>query len=157
MIKSGDKAPDFCLSGIDASGKEQEFCLSDLLKQKEQIILYFYPKDNTPGCTQEACDFRDNINRLTGKAMVFGISRDSTASHSGFREKQSLNFPLLSDPDNKVLELFGAWGEKQASGKTVMGIIRTTVLIDKDGKIKRVWNNVKVPGHVDEVLREMEE
>jgi len=156
LIKSGDKAPNFCLNGIDEAGQEQEFCLSDLLKHKRQIILYFYPKDNTPGCTQEACDFRDNLNRLTAKAMVIGVSRDSFASHLKFREKQGLNFSLLSDLDHKVLELYGAWGEKKMYGKPVTGTIRTTVLIGKDGKIKRVWNNVKVKGHVDEVLSELE-
>jgi peroxiredoxin Q/BCP len=156
LIKSGDKAPNFCLNGIDEAGQEQEFCLPDLLKHKRQIILYFYPKDNTPGCTQEACDFRDNLNRLTAKVMVIGVSRDSFASHLKFREKQGLNFSLLSDLDHKVLELYGAWGEKKMYGKPVTGTIRTTVLIGKDGKIKRVWNNVKVKGHVDEVLSELE-
>ena len=156
MIKSGDKAPNFCLNGIDEAGQEQEFCLSDLLKHKRQIILYFYPKDNTPGCTQEACDFRDNLNRLTAKAMIIGVSRDSIASHLKFREKQGLNFSLLSDLEHKVLELYGAWGEKKMYGKLVTGTIRTTVLISKDGKIKRVWNNVKVKGHVDQVLNELE-
>lgn len=156
MIKAGDKAPDFCLKGIDEAGQEREFCLSDLLKQKKQIVLYFYPKDNTPGCTQEACDFRDNLNRLTIKAQVIGVSRDSIASHLKFREQQSLNFPLVSDPDHKVLELYGAWGEKKMYGKPVISTIRTTVLIGKDGKIKRVWNNVKVKGHVDEVMGELE-
>ncbi len=156
MIKSGDKAPGFCLNGIDETGQEREFCLSDLLKLKKQIILYFYPKDNTPGCTQEACDFRDNFNRLTVKAMVIGVSRDSIASHLKFRKKQVLNFPLLSDLDHKVLELYGSWGEKKMYGKPVTGTIRTTVLIGKDEKIKRVWNNVKVKGHVDEILAYME-
>jgi peroxiredoxin Q/BCP len=157
MIKSGDKSPDFCLNGIDEAGQEREFCLSDLLKHKKQIILYFYPKDNTPGCTQEACDFRDNLNRLTVKAMVIGVSRDSIARHLKFREKQGLNFPLLSDLDHKVLELYGAWGEKKMYGKPVASTIRTTVLIGKDGKIKKVWNNVKVKGHVDEVLGDLAE
>jgi len=156
MIKAGDTAPDFCLDGIDQSGHQQEFCLSDLLKQKKQIILYFYPRDNTSGCTQEACDFRDNLNRLTGKALVIGVSRDSIASHLKFREKQGLNFPLLSDPDHKVMELYGAWGEKKMYGKPVVGTIRTTVLIGKNGKIEKVWNNVKVKGHVDEVLGDLE-
>lgn len=139
------KAPEFCLSGIDEAGQEKEFCLSDLLKQKKQIILYFYTKDNTPGCTQEACDFRDNLNRLIGKALVIGVSRDSIASHIKFREKQGLNFPLLSDPDHKVLELYGAWGEKKMYGKPVTGTIRTTVLIGRDEKIKRVWHSVPDP------------
>jgi thioredoxin-dependent peroxiredoxin len=156
MLKTGEKAPDFCLTGIDQSGQEKEFCLSDLLKQKKQIVLYFYPKDNTPGCTQEACDFRDNLNRLTGKALVIGVSRDSTASHLKFRERQALNFPLLSDPDHKVMELYSAWGEKKMYGKPVLGSVRTTVVIGKDGKIGKVWNNVEVKGHVDEVMAELE-
>ncbi|MBF0519660.1 MAG: peroxiredoxin [Nitrospirae bacterium] len=156
MINIGDKAPDFCLSGIDETAGERDFCLSEFLKQEKQIILYFYPKDNTPGCTQQSCDFRDSYARLTLKALVFGVSRDSIASHIKFKEKQGLNFPLLSDPDHKVLELYGAWGEKTMYGKPVTSTIRTTVLIDKDGKIKKVWNNVKVKGHVDEVLAELE-
>ncbi|QWR77123.1 peroxiredoxin [Candidatus Magnetomonas plexicatena] len=154
-INSEDKAPDFCLFGIDESEVEKEFCLSELLKQEKQLILYFYPKDNTPGCTQESCDFRDNYARLTLKALVFGISRDSIASHIKFKEKHGLNFPLLSDPDHKVLELYGAWGEKKMYGKSIISTIRTTVLINKDGKIKKIWNNVKVKGHVDEVLSEL--
>lgn len=152
MIKPGDKAPAFCLRGIDEAAAEKEFCLTDLLKQKKQLVLYFYPRDNTPGCTQEACDFRDNLSRLTARALVLGVSRDSLSSHLRFREKQGLNFPLLSDPDHMVLELYGAWGEKKIYGKPVISTIRTTVLIGKDGSIKRVWNNVKVKGHVDEVL-----
>jgi thioredoxin-dependent peroxiredoxin len=156
MIKIGDKAPGFCLQGTDSDGQQKEYCLQDLLKQSKQIILYFYPKDNTPGCTQEACDFRDNINRLTGKALVLGVSRDSIASHVKFREKQGLNFPLLSDPEHNVMEEYGAWGEKKMYGKPVVGTIRTTVLIGKDGKTMKIWNNVKVKGHVDEVLRELE-
>lgn len=156
MLNARDKAPDFCLTGIDEAGIEKEFCLSEILKQKKNIVLYFYPKDNTPGCTQEACDFRDNINRLTHKAIVLGVSRDSIASHIKFREKQGLNFPLLSDPDHEVMELFGAWGQKKMYGKSVTGSIRTTILIAKDGNIKKVWNNVKVKGHVDEVLKAQE-
>ena len=137
-----------------APGTGGDFKLS--AQKGHPVVLYFYPKDNTPGCTQEACDFRDNLNRLTAKAMVIGVSRDSFASHLKFREKQGLNFSLLSDLDHKVLELYGAWGEKKMYGKPVTGTIRTTVLIGKDGKIKRVWNNVKVKGHVDEVLSELE-
>jgi peroxiredoxin Q/BCP len=156
MIKTGDQAQDFCLQGIDEEGLEKEFCLTDLLKQKKQIVLYFYPKDNTPGCTKEACDFRDNLNRLTLKSIVVGVSRDTINSHIKFREKHGLNFPLVSDPDHKVMEPYGAWGEKKMYGKIVVSTIRTTVLVGKDGKIKRVWNNVKVKGHVDEVLEEID-
>ncbi len=101
MVKEGDKAPDFCLKGIDEEGREREFCLKDLLGSK--LILYFYPKDNTPGCTRETCDFRDNLSRLQGKGYkVVGISPDTVESHKKFREKHSLNFPLLSDPEKKV-------------------------------------------------------
>jgi peroxiredoxin Q/BCP len=156
MVKPGDKAPDFCLKGIDEHGNELEFCLSENLKQNKQIVLYFYPKDNTPGCTQEACDFRDNLNRLKAKAVVIGISRDSIASHIKFKEKQGLNFTLLSDPDHKVMELYGAWGEKKMYGKSVFGTLRTTLLLGKEGAIKKLWNNVKVKGHVDEVLNALE-
>lgn len=155
MVKTGDRAPDFCLQGIDEAGQEREFCLSDILKRKKDIVLYCYPKDNTPGCTQEACDFRDNLNRLTVKAIVVGVSRDSIASHLKFREKQGLNFPLISDPDHKVMELYGAWGKKKMYGKPLVSTIRTTVLIGNDGIIKRVWHNVKVKGHVDEVMEEL--
>lgn len=152
MLKEGDKAPEFCLEGINEGGEEEWFCLSDLLGKKKDILLYFYPKDNTPGCTQEACDFRDNLNRLKEKALVLGISRDSLANHLNFREKQGLNFPLLSDPAHLVLEQYGAWGEKKMYGKSLTGTIRTTVLIRADGKVKNVWNNVKVKGHVDKIL-----
>lgn len=155
MLKEGMKAPDFCLNGIDKDGKEMELCLADLLKDGKEIVLYFYPKDNTPGCTQEACDFRDNMNRLTSKAVVVGVSKDSISSHKNFRGKQSINFPLLSDPDHKVHEAYGAWGEKMIYGKPVTGTIRTTLLIGHDGKIRKVWPNVKVKGHVDEVMKEL--
>ncbi len=152
MVKEGAKAPDFCLTGIDEAGTEKEFCLADLLRQGRQVVLYFYPKDDTPGCTKEACDFRDNFNRLTGKALVVGVSRDSIASHRKFREKYGLNFPLLSDPDHKLLDAYGAWGEKKMYGQVTMGVKRTTCLIGRDGKIRKLWPDVRVEGHVDEVL-----
>jgi peroxiredoxin Q/BCP len=153
MIEQGAKAPDFCLNGIDGEGNEKEYCLSDLLREDREVVLYFYPKDNTPGCTQEACDFRDNLNRITGKAVIVGVSRDSIASHRNFREKHGLTFPLLSDPDHKVLDAYGAWGEKKMYGKTTMGVKRSTCLIGADGKVKKLWVDVKVNGHVDEVLK----
>ncbi|MCG6550990.1 MAG: peroxiredoxin [Candidatus Magnetominusculus sp. LBB02] len=156
MIKPGDKAPEFCLDAIDAHGQKLQLCLTELLTHQKQVVLFFYPKDNTSGCTQEACDFRDNLNRITAKAVVAGVSRDSVASHQKFREKQALNFPLLSDPDHKVLELYGAWGQKMMYGKPVISTVRTTVLINKDGIINRVWTNVKVKGHVEEILGELE-
>jgi peroxiredoxin Q/BCP len=151
MIEHSQQAPDFCLSGIDAKGKEGEFCLKDILKQGT-LVLYFYPKDNTPGCTKEACDFRDNLNRLTAKAQVFGISPDSIQSHLKFKEKQSLNFPLLSDPDKKTLEAYGAFGEKKMYGKLAKGVIRSTFVISKDGVVLKKWSPVRVRGHVDKVL-----
>jgi thioredoxin-dependent peroxiredoxin len=152
MISEGNKAPQFCLDGIDEKGAEKNYCLKDLLKSGRPLVLYFYPKDNTSGCTAEACDFRDNMNRITAKAQVVGVSPDSLKSHKGFAEKQSLNFPLLSDPDKKVLTAYGAYGEKKMYGKTVMGVIRSTFIIAPDGKVLKAWRAVKVKGHVDEVI-----
>jgi len=154
MIEINSKAPNFTLQGIDAEGNEKNFSLSGFAGQN--IVLYFYPKDNTPGCTQEACDFRDNFNRLTSKAVVIGVSADSITSHKKFQEKQSLNFILLSDPEHKLLEEFEAWGEKKMYGKLLMGIIRSTFIIDKEGIVRKIWKNVKVKGHVDEILEELE-
>lgn len=138
------------LQGIDANGAEQEYCLEDFKGKK--VVLYFYPKDNTSGCTQEACDFRDNFNRLTSKAVVIGVSPDSIKSHINFQTKHGLNFILLSDPEHKLAEEFGAWGEKSMYGKKYMGIIRSTFIINEDGKIQKEWRKVKVKGHVDEVI-----
>lgn len=156
MVKEGVKAPDFRLQGIDEEGNEREYRLTDLLRDGKEVVLYFYPKDNTPGCTQEACDFRDNFNRIAGRARVIGVSRDSLASHRNFRQKQGLNFPLLSDPDHRVIEAYGAWGEKKMYGKSAMGIRRSTVLIGPDGTVRKLWPDVKVKGHVDEVLKALE-
>lgn len=138
------------LLGIDADGNEKEYSMSDFKGKK--TILYFYPKDNTSGCTQEACDFRDNLNRLTAKANVVGVSPDSIASHKKFRENHDLSFPLLSDPEHKLAEEYGAWGEKSMYGKKYMGIIRSTFILDENGKVEKEWRKVKVKGHVDEVL-----
>ncbi|MEI8390681.1 MAG: thioredoxin-dependent thiol peroxidase [bacterium] len=154
MIEIGTKTPDFTLQGIDSEGNEKTFSLSDFAGQN--IVLYFYPKDNTPGCTQEACDFRDNFNRLVSKAVVIGVSADSIASHKKFQEKQSLNFILLSDPEHALLEKFEAWAEKKMYGKLFMGIIRSTFIIDKEGIVRKTWKNVKIKGHVDEILEELE-
>ncbi len=155
MVKEGEKAPDFCLKGIDEKGEEKEFCLKDFKGKK--LILYFYPKDNTPGCTTEACDFRDNLNVLVGKGyQVVGVSPDSVKSHKNFKEKYGLNFPLLSDPDKKVAEAFGAYGEKKMYGKVTKGIIRSTFLIDEEGKVAKAWRNVKAKGHVEKILKELE-
>ena len=151
MITEGQKAPDFCLVGIDENGEEKVFCLNDL-KNMGMSILYFYPKDNTPGCTKEACDFRDNLNRLTTKARVFGVSPDSIKSHITFKQRQSINFPLLSDPEKKVLEAYGAFGEKKMYGKLVKGVIRSTFILDSEGNVLKKWSPVRVKGHVDKVL-----
>lgn len=138
------------LNGIDAQGNEKEFSLNDFKGQK--VILYFYPKDNTSGCTQEACDFRDNINRLTNYAVVIGVSPDSIKSHKSFKEKQSLNFILLSDTEHKMAESFDVWKEKSMYGRKYMGIERSTFLIDEKGNIEKEWRKVKVKGHVEEVI-----
>ena len=139
------------LSGIDIDGNEQGFDLKDFAG--ERIILYFYPKDNTSGCTQEACDFRDNINRLTKYAAVIGVSPDSIKSHKSFKEKQGLNFILLSDPEHLLAEKFGVWKEKSMYGRKYMGSERSTFILDKSGSIEKEWRKVKVKGHVDEVIR----
>ncbi len=140
---------DIKLQGLDAEGIEKEISLNDFKGQR--VILYFYPKDNTSGCTQEACDFRDNINRLTSYATAIGVSPDSIKSHKSFKEKQSLNFILLSDPEHKLAEKFEVWKEKSMYGRKYMGIERSTFIIDKNGKIEKEWRKVKVKGHVNEV------
>ena len=138
------------LQGIDIDGIEKEYSLNDFKGQK--VILYFYPKDNTSGCTQEACDFRDNINRLTSFTTVIGVSPDNIKSHLKFKEKQSLNFILLSDPEHKLAETFNVWIEKSMYGRKYMGIERSTFVIDENLNIIKEWRKVKVKGHVDEVI-----
>ena len=138
------------LQGIDVDGIEKEYSLNDFKGQK--VILYFYPKDNTSGCTQEACDFRDNINRLTNFATVIGVSPDSIKSHLKFKENQSLNFILLSDPEHKLAEAFNVWVEKSMYGRKYMGIERSTFVLDENLNIIKEWRKVKIKGHVDEVL-----
>jgi len=147
MVKEGDPAPDFRLPADDG----RTYSLKDLRGQK--VVLYFYPKDDTPGCTKEACSFRDNLGRVTTKgAAVFGVSRDGLSSHAKFRDKYHLNFPLLADVDGRVTEAYGVWKKKNLYGRESWGIERTTFLIDAKGRIARVWPKVKVEGHVDEVL-----
>ena len=141
------------IPGIDSEGNEKDYSLKDFTGQK--IVLYFYPKDNTSGCTQEACDFRDNMNRITPHAVVIGVSPDSIKSHKRFQEKQGLNFTLLSDSEHKLAEIFGAWGEKSMYGKKYMGIIRSTFILDEKGTIIKEWRKVKVKGHVDEILKSL--
>lgn len=144
---SGSKAPDFNLPAT-LDGKIK---LSDLKGQL--VVLYFYPKDDTSGCTKEACSFSENLTAFNKvKAKVIGISRDSLASHEKFAKKYGLKFALASDEDGKVCEKYGVWVEKSMYGKTYMGIERTTFLIGTDGKILNVWNKVKVDGHTEDVL-----
>ncbi|MBS4759129.1 MAG: peroxiredoxin [Clostridium sp.] len=142
------------LNGIDELGTEKEYNISDFAGKT--AIIYFYPKDNTSGCTQEACDFKENKNRWTSKAVVIGVSPDSIKSHKNFKEKHGLNFILLSDPEHILSEKFEVWGEKSMYGRKYMGIIRSTFLIDKKGEIIKEWRKVKLKGHVDEVISELE-
>jgi len=150
MVSEGKAAPDFTLTGIDENGSERTYALKDF--RGKDLVLYFYPKDSTPGCTQEACDFRDNMARILKTAAVVGVSPDSVSSHKNFREKQSIPYPLLSDPDKKTAISYGAYGEKTMYGKKSMGMIRSTFIIDARGVVKKAWLKVKVAGHVDEVL-----
>ena len=151
MAEEGDKAPDFCLSGLDEKGEEKEISLKDFKGKK--VFLYFYPRDNTPGCTTQACDFRDNFKALAKQGIaIVGASPDSVASHEKFREKQGLNFTLLSDPEKKLAEKYGAYGEKKNYGKVTKGIIRSTFLINEKGKVEKAWRNVKAKGHVEKIL-----
>ena len=147
MVNEGDPAPDFRLPADDGS----TYSLKDIRGKK--VVLYFYPKDDTPGCTREACSFRDSLARVASKgAVVLGVSKDDLDSHARFRKKYELTFPLLSDTDGKVLNAYGVWKEKSAYGKTFMGVERTTFIIDEKGRIAKVFLRVKVDGHVDEVL-----
>jgi thioredoxin-dependent peroxiredoxin len=146
-LEAGDKAPDFTLPA-DGGGK---IALKEL--KGKPVVLYFYPKDDTPGCTAEACAFRDQLPDFAKvKAQVIGISRDSVASHDKFKKKFKLPFPLASDEDGKVCQAYGVWMEKSMYGKKYMGIERSTFLIDGKGVVRNVWRKVKVDGHADAVL-----
>ena len=148
MLKIGDKAPDFSL--ISDEGKNVS--LKDLKGKK--IVLYFYPKDDTSGCTAEACSFRDNIKVIEKKnAVVIGVSKDNTSSHQKFKKKYSLPFTLLSDENLDMLKDYEVWKEKSMYGKKYMGIERTTYIIDEKGKIQYIFNKVKVQGHTEEILK----
>lgn len=147
MIAQNTQAPDFTLPR-DGEG---EVTLSALTGGP--VVLFFYPKDNTPGCTTEAVDFTARIAEFDAlNCSVLGISKDSVKKHDNFRAKHDLGVALLSDADSDVCEKYGVWQEKKMYGKTFMGIVRTTVLIDANGKIARIWNKVKVAGHAEEVL-----
>jgi len=146
-LKVGQKAPDFTV--MDDKGEKVK--LADLKGKK--VVLYFYPKDDTPGCTKEACAFRDGIDKIKKRgAVVLGVSADSVESHKKFKSKFDLNFPLLADSDKKMVEAYGVWKEKSMYGKKYMGIERTTFVIDENGKIAHIFPKVKVDQHYDEVL-----
>ncbi|MEW6280448.1 MAG: thioredoxin-dependent thiol peroxidase [Candidatus Eremiobacterota bacterium] len=150
-IEEGATAPDFTLS--DDAGKR--VTLSTFRGQP--VVLYFYPADDTPGCTREACAFRDMRSELAAHGtVVLGVSPDDVKSHEKFRRKHQLNFPLLADPDHAVAELYGAWREKNHYGKKSMGIQRSTFLIGPDGVVRRVWKRVQVDGHDLQVLQQLE-
>ena len=144
MIESGTVAPDFTLE----TDQGESVTLSKL--RGKNVILYFYPKDDTPGCTIQACDFRDAMPRFEGvKAVILGVSPDSVKSHAKFRAKFDLNFPLLADEEHLVSEAYGVWKEKKMYGRTYMGIERSTFLIDEEGVISKVWRKVKPKGHTE--------
>jgi thioredoxin-dependent peroxiredoxin len=150
-LSPSDAAPDFTLD--DADGKPHS--LADF--RGSRLVVYFYPAAMTPGCTKQACDFRDNLALLSDAGVaVVGISPDSPAKLAKFRDKESLTFPLLSDPDHGILEAYGAWGEKTLYGKKVTGVIRSTVVIDADAQVERAFYNVKATGHVAKLLRDLE-
>ena len=146
-LKVGGKAPDFKV--LTDEGKEVS--LADF--RGKRIVLYFYPKDNTPGCTRESCSFRDGLSRIKRKgAAVLGVSPDSVKSHQKFKQDQALNFPLLSDSEKKLVQSYGVWKEKSLYGRKYMGVERTTFLIDEEGRITRIFPKVQVDGHFQEVL-----
>lgn len=147
MLKEGDKAPDF--NAKDQDGKDVK--LADLKGQR--VVLYFYPKDDTPGCTKEACSFRDADDIYKSKGIrVLGVSTDNEKSHQKFISKFQLPFDLLADTDKQIVEAYGVWGEKSMYGKKYMGTFRKTFLIDGDGKIVKIFDKVDVSAHADEVL-----
>lgn len=150
QLAPGDMAPEFTLP--DADGKPVP--LTDYRGQK--VIVYFYPAAMTPGCTKEACDFRDNLSSLAGSGYaVVGISPDEPAKLAQFREAEGLTFPLLSDPDRSVLDAYGVWGEKQLYGKPVTGVIRSTFVVDEDGRIEHAQYNVRATGHVAKLRKDL--
>jgi peroxiredoxin Q/BCP len=149
-LQPGDPAPDFTLSDADGN----PVSLSGF--RGRRVIVYFYPAASTPGCTKEACDFRDNLAELNDAGVdVVGVSPDKPAKLAAFRDAEALTFPLLSDPDKQVLTAWGAFGEKQMYGKTVTGVIRSTFLIDPDGRIEEALYNVKATGHVAKLRKDL--
>ncbi len=152
MIEVGEMAPDFCLPNQD----ENEICLRDL--RGKWVVLYFYPKDNTPGCTTEACDFTENLSDFEElDAVILGVSPDSPKKHRNFIEKKGLKITLLSDENKEVLEKYGVWQLKKMCGREYMGVVRTTYLIDPEGKVAARWDKVRVKGHVEKVKEKLRE
>ena len=152
MLQEGKKAPAF--KAVDDQGNVVS--LNDY--EGKKVVIYFYPKDMTPGCTTEACDFQANLAKIKRNgAVILGVSRDGVDRHTKFKGKYDLKFPLIADEDGKVCEKFGVWQKKKLYGKEFMGIVRSTFLIDEKGKILRIWPKVKVKGHVDEVLEAIKE
>jgi peroxiredoxin Q/BCP len=152
MVQVGKKAPAFTLPNADG----KKISLKDYAGK--HVVLYFYPRDNTPGCTLEAQDFQRNLPEFKKrKAVVLGVSPDGEASHCKFRDKFDLSFDLLSDPEHTVLEKYGAWGEKTLYGKKSLGVIRSTVIIDPSGNVQKVFPKVRVNGHVEAVLEALDE
>ncbi len=152
MVEVGQKAPDFCLPNQD----EVEICLKDL--KGKWVVLYFYPKDNTPGCTTEAIDFTKHLEEFEKLgAVILGVSPQGCASHKRFIEKKGLAITLLCDEEARVLKTYGAWGKKKLYGKEYEGVIRSTFLIDPDGNIAAIWPKVRVKGHVEAVLEKLKE
>jgi thioredoxin-dependent peroxiredoxin len=150
QLEPGDQAPPFTLPDQDS----RPVSLEDFKGRK--LLLYFYPADDTPGCTKEACQFNDNLHAFQAAQLpVVGVSPDDAASHQRFRNKFGLKFTLLSDPDHAVADQYGAWGERSRYGQTFVGILRSTFLIDEEGKIERAWYNVKADGHAAKVLEEV--
>ena len=152
MLEVGNKAPSFTLMGDDG----KEYSLEDYKGKK--VLLYFYPKDNTPGCTKEACSLRDWKEELIKRGgVIMGVSKDSIQSHNKFREKYGLDFILLSDPEKTVHIAYGAWGEKKLYGKVSLGTIRKTFLIDEEGNIEKIWNKVSVAAHGEDVVKYLDQ
>ena len=146
-LQVGDRIPDFTLK----DQKGEDFSISSVLG-KRILVIYFYPKDDTPGCTTEACSFRDDLPKFQKSgAEIIGISKDDPSSHDKFKAKYDLNFTLASDPDLKAIKAYDVWKEKNMYGKKTMGVERSTFLIDEDGKVAKEWRKVKVDGHADEV------
>lgn len=151
MLSKGDIAPDFSLD----SDRGDTVRLADL--RGRRVVLFFYPKDDTSGCTKEACGFRDALPEFDARdAVVLGVSPDGVGSHEKFRDKYGLNFPLLADTDHAVAEAYGAWGKKKLYGREYEGVLRSTFVIDPEGRIERIYRKVKPAEHADEILAELE-